>query len=226
MRLAAPDSLYARLRAATEPAWEAYVGHAFVRQLGAGSLPEPCFRRYLGQDYLFLIHFARAYALAAYKAETLADMRTAADTLRALSDVEMRLHVRYCAGWGMSETDMERLPEAPETVAYTRYVLERGLAGDVLDLHVALAPCVVGYAEIGQQLMQSPATKRQGNPYAAWIEQYAGDEYQAVARAAVAQLDRLAERRLTPARFPDLARSFTQATVLEAAFWQMGLQAG
>jgi len=37
-------------------------------------LPEQCFRHYLVQDYLFLIHFARAYALAAYKSETLADI--------------------------------------------------------------------------------------------------------------------------------------------------------
>ena len=37
-----------------------------------GELPETSFRRYLAQDYLFLIHFARAYGLAAFKGETLA----------------------------------------------------------------------------------------------------------------------------------------------------------
>ena len=41
---------------------EKYTGHAFVRQLAAGTLPERCFRHYLIQDYLFLIHFARAGA--------------------------------------------------------------------------------------------------------------------------------------------------------------------
>jgi thiaminase/transcriptional activator TenA len=225
MGIAPANSLFARLRAATAAEWGRYVAHPFVLALGDGSLPERCFRHYLGQDYLFLIHFARAYALAAYKAESLADIRAAAETLRALCDVEMRLHVQYCAGWGLSEADMEALPEAPETMAYTRYVLERGMAGDVLDLHVALAPCVIGYAEIGQNLLRSPAARRQGNPYVAWIDMYAGEEYQAVARTAVAQLDRLAERRLTPARLPDLARSFAEATRLEAAFWQMGLDA-
>ncbi len=34
----------------------------------------------------------------------------------------------------------------------TRFVLDRGMAGDLLDLHVALAPCVLGYAEIGTAL--------------------------------------------------------------------------
>ena len=52
---------------------------------------------------------------------------------------------------------------------------------------------------------------------------YDGDEDQAVARAAVEQIDRLALTRFTEARFASLAGTFRQATRLEAAFWQMGL---
>ncbi len=57
-----------------------------------------------------------------------------------MADQEMKLHVAYCAGWGLSEADMAAEPEAQATMAYTRYVLEKGLAGDLLDLQVALAP--------------------------------------------------------------------------------------
>ncbi|MDP6708735.1 MAG: thiaminase II [Alphaproteobacteria bacterium] len=221
--LAPPESLFERLKAAAAEDWRAYVAHPFVERLSDGSLPEACFRHYLGQDYLFLIHFARAYALAIYKSETLAEMRQAAAIVQGLLDVEMSLHVEYCAGWGMSEAEMEALPEATATMAYTRYVLEKGLSGDILDLYTALAPCVVGYGEIGARLAASPAVPLADNPYRAWIEMYAGDEYREVAVAAVAQLDYLAEARLTEARFPALARTFAQATRLEAAFWQMGL---
>ena len=52
---------------------------------------------------------------------------------------------------------------------------------------------------------------------------YSGDQYQSVANDAIAQLDRLAEQRLTPARLKFLKRTFQQATQLEADFWQMGL---
>jgi hypothetical protein len=37
--------------------------------------PKALFRRYLTQDYLFLIHFARSYALLVSKLRTLAEMR-------------------------------------------------------------------------------------------------------------------------------------------------------
>ena len=78
-----PDyQLYPQLRDTAAETWQAYVTHPFVAQLAAGTLPEACFRHYLGQDYLFLIQFARAYALAAYKADTLADIRAAASRTR------------------------------------------------------------------------------------------------------------------------------------------------
>jgi thiaminase/transcriptional activator TenA len=220
---APPGGVFDRLRAANRAAWEAYVAHDFVRRLGAGTLPVPAFRFYLIQDYLFLIQFARAYALAAYKADTLEDARQAARSMRIILDDEMSLHVKFCAGWGLGLEDMLKVPEAPQCMAYTRFVLEAGHAGDILDLQVALAPCVVGYAEVANRLMADPATRLDGNPYRAWIEAYAGAEYQGVAAAAVSQLDRLYAHRAGPGRDAGLARLFGAATRLEADFWQMGL---
>lgn len=213
-------SLFERLKADNKPAWDAYIDHEFVTGLAAGTLGEASFKHYLGQDYLFLIQFARAYALAAYKSESLADIRQAAGSLSAIIDFEMDLHVKFCADWGLSEAQMEALPEAPETMAYTRYVLEKGLAGDLLDVHVALAPCIIGYAEIGR----AHAGQVEGNHYGQWIEIYASKDYQEVASAEMEQLDRLMESRGGEGRYDALSKTFNQATRLEGAFWQMGLE--
>ena len=98
--------IFDRLKAAAAADWQSYVDHYFVRQLGAGTLPHAAFRTYLVQDYLFLIQFARAYALATYKSRTLADMRAAQAGLAAILD-EMDLHVRLCGRWGLSPEDIE-----------------------------------------------------------------------------------------------------------------------
>jgi len=213
--------IFDRLKQAAAPQWRDYVDHAFVQQMGDGTLSEAAFRSYLVQDYLFLIQFARAWALAAYKSRRPADIRAAQAGLAAILD-ETDLHVRLCARWGLSQADIEAAPEHPATVAYTRYVLDCGAAGDLLELHVALAPCVIGYAEIGQSL-----AARIGNldahPYREWIGEYAGAGYQAVAAAARAHLDSLAARSMTDQRFAELAAIFAQASGLEADFWQMGL---
>jgi Putative transcription activator len=216
-------ALFDRLKAARADDWSAYVDHEFVRRLGAGTLPEAAFRTYLVQDYLFLIQFARAYALAVFKGRTLAEMRSAHRGVSAILDTEMDLHVAFCASWGIDEAEMERAPEARATTAYTRFVIDTGLRGDLLDLHTALSPCVIGYAEIARRLAATPEGAHAGNPYAAWIMEYAGDAYGEVAAHAVARLDALGEDLLTERRFEQLADVFAQACRLEADFWQMGL---
>jgi thiaminase/transcriptional activator TenA len=217
--------LFARLCAAAGAAWPAYTRHDFVLQLARGDLPEPAFRRYLVQDYLFLMHFARAWGLAVYKSDNLAEMRRAHSLVAATLDIEIGLHIEYCRGWGLSEAAMAQEPEALETIAYTRFVLDRGLAGDRLDLEVALAPCIVGYAEIAAERIADPATGRAGNPYREWLDMYAGADYQSLARGAAAALDEQFLRRGGEGRFPALAGSFSIAARLEADFWQMGLDA-
>ena len=220
-----PNSLFDRLVAAAGPTWPAYTQHEFVLALARGDLPEAAFRRYLIQDYLFLLHFARAWGLAVYKSDTLAEMRRAQSLVAATIDVEIGLHVEYCRGWGLMEARMAAEPEAMQTVAYTRFVLDRGLSGDRLDLEVALAPCMVGYAVIARERMADPTTRTQGNPYREWLEMYAGDEYQSLARDCAAALDEQFTRRGGEGRVPALAASFTTATRLEADFWAMGLVA-
>lgn len=215
--------LFERLKRDAAPAWSAYINHEFVRGLGDGSLPKPAFQHYLVQDYLFLIEFARAYAIGVYKAPDLAEMRKAADGIGAILG-ETSLHLRLCASWGLSPDAVAATRQARATIAYTRFVQEAGLRGDMLDLVVALSPCVVGYAEIGAAL----AARGQGladgsNPYAAWIAEYAGEAYQALAFDSLAQIDRLAARSLTEARYPALLALFEEAVRLEADFWQMGL---
>jgi len=211
-----------RLKHACQTDWQAYCQHDFVRQLGAGSLAPEAFRHYLKQDYLFLMHFARAWGLAVYKSRNMQELRQGLATLKAIVDVELDLHVQYCGQWDISEDDLAHLPESRPTIAYTRYVLDTGLQGDLLDLHVALAPCLIGYAEIATWLCAQPFTVRAGNPYDAWIRMYESQEFQ---DAACAERDWINTqlRDVSPARLTQLTRIFGEAARLEADFWQMGL---
>jgi len=215
-------SFFETLKQQAAAEWAAYTHHPFTEAMADGSLPEVSFRRYLVQDYLFLIEFARAYALAVYKSPTLADMRESASAMSAILDVEMDLHVRLCARWGLDREALERAEPAPELLAYTRYVLDAGMRGDLLSLKVALAPCVIGYAEIGRRLASSAGKMVADSPYAAWITEYAGSAYQEVAARAIAHLDALSARYATPQRQAELAATFREATLLEAQFWEMG----
>lgn len=211
-------------RGACADHWHDYTHHAFVQGLGDGTLPRAAFLNYLVQDYLFLVNFARAWSLAVVKAGSLDEMRICSATVHALLDGEMALHVGICAREGISRDDLLAAEEAPENLAYTRYVLESGYSGDFLDLLAALSPCVMGYGEIGLRLAQSAAPD---TPYRDWIDTYAGDDYQQACRDAGALLDSAVARRLgdgaaqTP-RWQELSRRFATATRLEVGFWGLG----
>lgn len=204
--------------------WDLYIKHPFVQQLGQGSLDKACFQHYLQQDYLYLIHYARAFALAVFKGNNPAQMRASMPSLTALVEHELSLHIDYCKSWGLSEADIHALPEGVATVAYTRYLIDAGLQGDLVDLYAAIVPCSLGYAEVGQYLSQAGNSVIEGNPYANWIDMYAGQEYQDAAYASVAFFDELlAEIPADSERAMRLQKHFTTATRMEIAFWQQGL---
>jgi len=71
---------------ACQDEWDNYIEHPFVQQLALGELPSVAFLHYLKQDFLFLKHYTRAYALAIYKANTLSEMRMALPSVKALLD--------------------------------------------------------------------------------------------------------------------------------------------
>lgn len=209
------------------PEWDAYIHHTFVEDLGEGTLPLPVFQDYLVQDYLFLVQYARANALAAYKSRTLGEIQAAAQGLSA-TITETELHRRLTERWGISREELDRAPEKKSTVAYTRYVLDTGMAGDLLELQIALAPCQIGYAEIGTYL--EPKLKENADhPYAEWIQEYAGEDFQNQAEAMTTLLDDLlsvpAHEIQGTKRYERLLDIFRTATRLEADFWQQALDA-
>lgn len=217
--------VFAALRAANETAWRGYTRHAFVQQLGDGSLPREAFLHYLRQDYVFLIHFSRAWALAIVKSQTLAEMQGAVGTVNALISEEIQLHIETCKAAGISEEELFETSERPENLAYTRFVLEAGYSGDLLDLLAALVPCVLGYGEIGAALKAEASSKS----YQDWIDTYSGEEYQGACRAVGRLFDavcisRIGENFENSPRWASISQTFKTATELEIGFWQMGLE--
>lgn len=211
-------------RADCAPVWHEYTHHAFVQGLGDGTLPRAAFMNYLVQDYLFLINFSRAWALAVVKAGNLAEMRACSATVHTLLDGEMALHVSICEAAGISRETLESTAEALPNLAYTRYVLDSGFSGDFMDLLAALAPCVMGYGEIGLRLR---ANATPDNPYRDWINTYAGADYQAACQNVGALIDSAVLRRLGPdanktPRWAELSGRFATATRLEVGFWGLG----
>lgn len=68
--------------------------------------------------------------------------------------------------------------------AYTRFLLDIGHSQDLLALQVALAPCTLGYGAVAKMLFSHPDTKKEGNTYWPWIENYVAEDYVEAVRLA------------------------------------------
>ncbi|WP_040976643.1 thiaminase II [Necropsobacter massiliensis] len=198
--------------------WEAYIQHPFVNRLADGTLPKSCFQHYLKQDYLYLFHYSRALSLGIFKAENFTQIQYAHQANDLLLK-EIQLHIEFCRQWGISPQALMNEAESPACVAYTRYVLDCGIKGGLAELYTALAPCMLGYAAIGKRLA---GVKTENNPYQAWIDTYAGEDFQQAAQDFTRMLDALC-RPLTAEQLRVIQQIFTTATRMESAFWQMGL---
>ena len=206
--------------------WILYTKHDFLKKLSAGTLKEEKFLNYLIQDYLFLIQFSKAWSLAILKSDNLEEMKIAASTVNDLINFEMELHISLCTNYGISKSDLENADEENQNIAYTRYVLELGYSGDLLDLLSSLAPCVLGYGEIGINYKNS-------NPkismYQKWIDTYSSNEYQDVCKNVANLIDqafmlRLGDNFVSTYKWKKVNKIFNKATLLEVDFWNMAMK--
>jgi len=206
--------------------WLLYTKHDFVNLLSSDTLKEKYFLNYLIQDYLFLIQFSKAWSLAVLKSDTLEEMKIAANTVNDLINFEMELHIKLCGSYNISKNDLESANEENENIAYTRYVLELGYSGDFLDLLSALAPCVLGYGEIG---MNGKNLKIKTLMYQKWIDTYSSDEYQDVCKNVANLIDqafllRLGSDYVNTYKWNKVNKIFNKATLLEIDFLEYGFK--
>ena len=206
--------------------WLLYTKHEFINKLSNDTLKEEKFLNYLIQDYLFLIQFSKAWSLAILKSDNLEEMKIAASTVNDLINFEMELHITLCANYGISKSDLENADEENANIAYTRYVLELGYSGDFLDLLSSLAPCVLGYGEIGLNCQNSnPKTLM----YKKWIETYSSIEYQDVCKNVSGLIDKAFLLRLgtnfeNTYKWKKVNQIFNKSTLLEIDFWNMAMK--
>jgi thiaminase/transcriptional activator TenA len=201
------------LRRAAEPLWAAQHEHPFVRGIGDGTLDPEKFRHYIGQDYLFLIDYARLLALGCARAPRLADATGFAELTHAVLGSELELHRSYAAEWGVSAAALDAGQATPTTRAYCDFLLRTAALGDYAELVAALLPCMWGYHEIGVRLAERGRPRNE--LYARWIDMYAGSEFGALATWCRELTDSAAES----GDRKRMSHAFIASSQHELAFW-------
>jgi thiaminase/transcriptional activator TenA len=194
--------------------------HPLVRALGAGNPDLKQLRFWMRQDYLFLIDYARLFALAAARAPDLDTMNAFARLCHETLESEMTLHRSYAADFGISAAELESETKSAVTQAYTDFLLRTAALGDYSELVAALLPCMWGFSEVGTRLREVGMPKE---PLSArWVEMYGSDDFAQLAAWCRDILDALADG--LPKHFLDrIEAAFITSSRHELAFWDQAL---
>ena len=158
--------------------WEAAYNHPFVQELGQGILPAEKFQFYLLQDYLYLLSYAKVFALGAVKSNTEWLMSKFTESQYNILCGEMNLHREYMQSFGIAKTEIETVKPALFNRTYTASMLAEGQTGDAAAILAAVLPCAWSYADFAQRLANEYETELLKNPYKSWIDMYTGADYE------------------------------------------------
>ncbi|MDY0939856.1 MULTISPECIES: thiaminase II [Priestia] len=208
------ERLYEKL----QPIWRQNHNHPFVQGMGDGTLEKEKFRFYMIQDYLYLIDYAKLFAIGAMKATDVQTMGEFATLLDSTLNEEMSLHREYAKKFEISEKELEKAQPSPTTLAYTHYMLHVGQSGTLAELVAALLPCMWSYWEIGKELSEKPGANNEF--YREWIEMYSSEEFGALATWCINLFDSLTEDK-SEAELEKLEETFLNTTRFEYMFWDM-----
>jgi thiaminase (transcriptional activator TenA) len=196
------------------PTFGSILDHPFIRELADGSLSRERFVHYMQQDSLYLQDFSRALAIAGARLSEVQDMESYLAFASGAITVERALHETYFREFGVGAG----ASKSPACFAYTHYLLSTAALGSPSEALAALLPCFWIYREVGNQIVTRASDNLAKNPYARWIETYAGPDFSRSVDRAIAVTGAAAQSAGEPER-SRMRRAFVLSSRLEWGFW-------
>lgn len=198
-----------------QPIYDAIRTMPFNNALADGTLPQEQFRHYMIQDAHYLIAFGRGLAIAAAKAGDPDGLVQFAEAAKVAVVVERSLHADFFDQFGIDADDFAATDMSPVCHHYASFLIGTAYAESYPVVLAALLPCFWIYAEIGRDILGRAVRP---NPYDAWIDTYAGEEFHEAVRAVIATTDRAAAS-ASPEELKRMHAAYKRACQLEWMFW-------
>jgi thiaminase/transcriptional activator TenA len=129
--------------------------------------------------------------------------------------VERALHEGFFQRFGVPAAEAAATEPSPTCAHYTHYLLALAHNAPYEVAVAGLLPCFWIYWEVGKHLLR---VARPDNPYQAWIDTYADEDFAAGVRKVIAIADDVAEAAAPTVR-DGMVRAFVRASQLEWMFW-------
>jgi thiaminase/transcriptional activator TenA len=200
------------LRAASEPAWSDAVGHRFVKELFAGTVPDAVIARYLIQDHRFLDSFLTLLGAALASTDLFSARLRLGRFIGMVSGEENTYFLRAFEALGVTEDRRATDPDTKPTAGFQSIMRE---AAETRSYAAALSVLVVAEWLYLDWASRAPKPLPDNFVYAEWITLHDNPDFRDFVDFLRAELDRIG-----PAQ-ADLCRDlFQRAAALELSFFE------
>lgn len=201
------------------PIWDSYYTHPFIEEIGKGTLPVEKFRFYIVQDYIYLLDYAKVFALGVVKAKDEYTMQEFSKLLDGILNSEMGTHRHYVNKLNITSEEVANTKASLANISYTKYMLAEAFTGGMAEITVALLACSWSYYLIGLYLASIPGAK-ENEFYGNWINTYSGDDYKIMNDWLLDLTDKYCEN-LSEDTKEKLVDLFINTSKYEYMFWDM-----
>lgn len=208
-----------KLYESVEDIWKSYYEHSFVYGIGQGTLDVDKFKFYMIQDYIYLLDYAKIYALGIVKADTEEIMKGFSSMVNGILNGEMSIHRSYMRRLGITQDEISQTKASLANISYTNYMLSVSQRGTLAELSVSLLSCMWSYLEIGKHLSKIPGAVDH-EFYGEWIRGYISEDYIKLTNWGIDLVDDLAKD-LPKRELEKLEEIFINASKYEHMFWDM-----
>lgn len=199
--------------------WDKYNEHPFVKGLADGTLPLEKFQFFMIQDHLYLMQYAKVFALGVLKAKNESDMRLFSSLIAATLDTENALHQDYLRRLNISQEMIAQAKPSIVTDSYTNYMIAIAEKEGLGELMAAVLSCSWSYKLIGDFMEKFPGATEQ-EFYGEWVNMYISDGYRSSNQLMIDMVDRLTEG-YTEQQIQNLEHIVYVCSQYEYMFWDM-----
>lgn len=199
--------------------WDKYNEHPFVKGIADGTLPLENFQFYMIQDHLYLMQYAKVFALGVLKAKNESDMRLFSSLIAATLDTENALHQDYLRRLNISQEMIAQAKPSIVTDSYTNYMIAIAEKEGLGELMAAVLSCSWSYKLIGDFMEKFPGATEQ-EFYGEWVNMYISDGYRSSNQLMIDMVDRLTEG-YTEQQIQNLEHIVYVCSQYEYMFWDM-----
>ena len=199
--------------------WDKYNEHPFVKGLADGTLPLEKFQFFMIQDHLYLMQYAKVFALGVLKAKNESDMRLFSSLIASTLDTENALHQDYLRRLNISQEMIAQAKPSIVTDSYTNYMIAIAEKEGLGELMAAVLSCSWSYKLIGDFMEKFPGATEQ-EFYGEWVNMYISDGYRSSNQLMIDMVDRLTEG-YTEQQIQNLEHIVYVCSQYEYMFWDM-----